>query len=567
MRAGRLGFALCLALLIAVLAAPIAQAAEVFFPSASPPATQISRDFSLKEAARRGIVKLTPKGGIEGDQVAVELQHRKVSGPVTITIHVEFTVKPRLDIYRRDEGPRALPDSEKATQDELNRGKYRTQTGDPITFKVDYKYRNPDDTPRYNHHQILIVDPYIDLDQPDPKYRSSVDEVGVPNEDGAAKSGTFNSLSFSKPGVLAHELLHLAGLPDRYHDVYRVKGKDYPLPDSDEELNKAQLTEFARQHRPPLPPPPAGKVRSKNLPGVKGCDIMGTGVHKDCRRLDKRDLKILNTSAGVQVIANPGDLLLNKNTSNQNYGVGLRTTVFAGPGSTTVARGISVYCLDHGRTIPLEGGFDVLGPASEVPGYEAVGKLLALSGTLQPDLDNTPTGMQAAVWNTTDAAPLATSGYADEARALMAQAGVAEDSVPGGLTDMNDPNAGSEDTAAVGTDAVVESLPSADTKVPPSATLQDTRLYPSTLRAARRVYADLLVSVIGEADRVSMTVQRKKGRRWRKLRALPGRKVKPGPNVFSLKLGRLGAGKYRLALTATRLRLKQSTVRVGFTVR
>jgi hypothetical protein len=116
----------------------------------------------------------------------------------------------------------------------------------------------------------------------------------------------------------------------------------------------------------------------------------------------------------VSVLANPGDLLLNKNSSNQNYGVGFRTTVFAAPGSTTVARGVSVYCIDH-----------------------------SLSGGMQQNLDDTPIGMLAAVWNLTDGSPLATSGTAAESRALMAQAGVAEDS----------------DTAAVDADAVGQRSP------------------------------------------------------------------------------------------------------------
>ena len=260
-------------------------------PSASPPATQITREFSLKEAARRGLIKLTPKGGIEGDQVAVELQHKKVSGPITVTLHVEFTVKPRVSEEERQDVRDKLPDYEQKTADELNRGRYKTASGDPIKFKVDYKFRNPDETPRYNHHQILIVDPLVDLDAPDPDFRDSVADLGTPNKDGAAQEGTFSSLSLSQPGILSHELLHLAGLDDRYHDVYRVKGKDYPLPEADP--SKAELAKFARSHKPPLPPPPAGDVVSTNLPGTKRCDIMGTGANLSCRKLSKRDLKIV----------------------------------------------------------------------------------------------------------------------------------------------------------------------------------------------------------------------------------------------------------------------------------
>jgi hypothetical protein len=565
MRRVRFGLGIGAALLAALVAASAAPAADVFFPSASPPATQITREFSLKEAARRGLIKLTPKGGIEGDQVAVELQHKKVSGPITVTLHVEFTVKKRVPEEARQGIRDELPTYEQKTADELNRGHYKTASGDPIKFKVDYKFRNPDETPRYNHHQILIVDPLVDLDQPDPDFRDSVADLGTPNKDGASQEGTFSSLSLSQPGILSHELLHLAGLDDRYHDVYRVKGKDYPLPESDP--SKAQLAEFARSHKPPLPPPPAGDVVSTNLPGTKRCDIMGTGANLSCRKLSKRDLKIVNSRAGVQVVANPGDLLLNKDASKQNYGIGFRTTVFAAPGSTTVARGIAVYCIDHSRTIPFEGGFDVLGPASEVPGYEPLAKLLALSGTMQQSLDEEVPGMLAAVWNITDGSPLATSGSADEARALMTQAGVTEDSVPGGLPDMTDPNADSEDTAAVDGNTVVPTLDSPETKLPPTASIQFGGLYPKRLHAGRRVFADLLVSVIGDADRLSMTLQRKRGHRWRRLRSLRARKIRPGSTVLSLKLGRLAAGSDRLVVTVSKSGIKQASARVGFKVR
>jgi hypothetical protein len=58
-----------LVLVLAVLlgGAPSALAAGAFFPGDAPPPTQITRDFTLKEAAQRGLINLEAKGlGGEG---------------------------------------------------------------------------------------------------------------------------------------------------------------------------------------------------------------------------------------------------------------------------------------------------------------------------------------------------------------------------------------------------------------------------------------------------------------------------------------------------------------------
>ena len=257
--------------------------ASVYFPGGgSPPATQITRDLSLKDAAQRGLVKLSSKGsGIYGDQVQLELANKKVSGPVTITIHAEFATRPRVTPEKQETIRQVFPEFVRRAEADLNRGKYKTSTGDPIRFKLDYQFRAPSDSPRANYHQILLVNPDLDLDDPDPNYRANIDGVGKPNELGSVKHGTFSSLSFSNPKVLAHETLHLAGLGDRYGDYYSVGGRKYPYPGH--APSREQLTAFANNHRPPLPPPPAGKIVTANLPGTGRCDIMGTGASRSCR--------------------------------------------------------------------------------------------------------------------------------------------------------------------------------------------------------------------------------------------------------------------------------------------
>ena len=97
-----------------------AHAAAAFFPDATPPPTQITRDLSLKEAAQRGLITLESKGlGGEGDAVSLTLEHKKVTGPITVSVRVEFAVTAKAnpdfkealgnDISPSRAGPRTGP--------------------------------------------------------------------------------------------------------------------------------------------------------------------------------------------------------------------------------------------------------------------------------------------------------------------------------------------------------------------------------------------------------------------------------------------------------------------------
>ena len=359
-----------LALTVTLGAAPASLAADAFFPGDAPPPTQVTRDLTLKEAAQRGLIKLAAKGlGGEGDAVSLELQHKKVRGPITVTVRVEFTVKPRVSAELREAVANTVQDLAGQTEARLNRG-FKTKGGDPISFKLEFAFRAPEAEERFNYHQVLVINPTVDLDEPNPNYRSNVTHLGTPNKFGEQSGGTFAATGLN-PTVLSHELLHLAGLGDRYADFYRVRGKDYPLPAPG--MKPSDLKAFLKAHRPPLPAPPAGRTLSKNVPGTERCDIMGENFQLDCRKISRRDLDWFESQAGVQVTAQPGDLLLNKDASRQNMGVGFQTMVYAPPGSTTTANGISAYCIDKDRLFPSSEGFDVLGSARDLPGYAGAG--------------------------------------------------------------------------------------------------------------------------------------------------------------------------------------------------
>ncbi len=535
-----------LALLGSLAWAPSA-GADAFFPGGEPPPTQISRDLSLQKAAQAGLVNLQAKGGPVGDAVSLELQGKQLAGPITVTVRAEFRSPARVPAEAQQKIRDALPTIRDGIQADLNSLGAKTRTGDPIRFKLEWEFRAPDAAARASYHQILLINPNLDLNEPNPTYRSRISGPGVPNERGTAQNAIFNSSTFNTK-VLSHEFLHLAGLQDHYTDYYHVGGKDYPLPRKG--MTDSALAQFARNHRPPLRPPPAGKAISKGIPGTDKCDIMGEGERSDCRKIDPEDLDFLTANAGVQVTAEPGDLLLNKDDSKQDFGVGYRTVVFAAPGATTTANGVSVFCIDHTAGIPFDEGFDVGPPAATVPGDEDLARLLTLSGRQQTVIDQPLDGMLGAVWNVTDHVPLFVSGDEDAARALLVQAGVTEDGHPDGLPKMADPNGAAPRTGAVRADGTI--LPAVPATAAPTAPVAPVlaQLSPNRVRQGRDVRSGLLVVVPTNGQTLKLKLERRVGRRWRTLRALRGRSV-AGLDVVlvPLRLGRLKAGSARVVVS------------------
>ncbi|WP_320669497.1 thioester domain-containing protein [Patulibacter defluvii] len=553
--------ALALALILAssalaVAAAPRADAAAVFFPGPVAPPTQVAREMTLPQAAQAGVVQLSAKGGYNGDAVKVEVKANKrvKKVPVVLTIRVEWHVPeppPGSDPQIRELTHQLIREKMAATEADFNGKGYKTRSGDPFRLKIDYRFRLASEPPAVGYHQAELLNPRNitpPLANPD-DFRASAGR-GVPNGYGDVKDVTFGSNDFQPSGI-THEFLHLSGIADQYEDTYRVGGKTYALPVQDP--SEAQLTAFRKTFTPPLKA--GGKLGTRNLKTAGKCDVMGVDVDAPCHRMRQADIDWLADQAGVQVTALPGDVLLNKNEGGQDMGVGFTSIVFATPGSTTTANGLTVYCLDHDKTFPLgiDGeGFDVAPASDAVPGFGDVAKLLALSGELTTGLDSVPDGMQTAIWNVTDGKSLATGAYEDEARALMARAGVAEDANPGGVPDLVDPNGAEPTTAAVGADGVL--LPTTESdpiKAAPSPIrVSRAVLYPNRVRAGRRARTRLLVEAAGGVRSMRLTLQRKRGRRWKAVRALGTKRfdATAGRQLVPLSLGRVARGRYRVAI-------------------
>jgi len=548
---------------LGITSVPSAQAVgAAFFPSMTP--VQITRNLSMQEAAQDGVLLLGAKGGYEGDSVLLELAGRQVRGPITVTVHEEMSPEPARTQPEREAIRKQVEKLDDQTEAELNKRHYKTRRGEAINFVMDWKYREPNEPPTPNYDQITIVN---SITKPNHEYRSSTDELGVPNSPHSV-SGNFGTNDLN-PVVLSHETLHLVGLDDRYVDSYRYKGREITLPESG--MEPAALAKYLSGLKPPIPAPPAGEVSAKPTPGTTRCDIMGPGFESACRRISKRDLKWIESQAGVSVESRPGEVLLNKDSSSQNLIVGYPTHVFARPGETTVAPGVSTYCIDHAKLPPSGSDFDVGAVASTLPGFEAVGKLAELNAALQPSLTEPVPTIQNALWNLTDGTALteevATPEQIAQTRDLLAKVGVGENASGTGLSHLGDPNAGTAATGAVDANGeVLSSEPSEAAAVPPSVRIAVAALEPKVLPAAHAVHSTLVVASSGEVSELELKLQSHTGHRWRSVKALASRKLISGTLTFRLSLGRLAPGKYRLLVSVSGPGEEAETVAAPLTV-
>ena len=494
-------------------------------PCADTPATEVSRTKTLKEAANEGLAKLTAKGGFEGDTVAVDLTGKPTSGPVKITIHVEL-----VDAHPFDQPSLAAFAAAAAKRI----GTQTASNGTKVTVGFDLRTRLPADPATPCFHQITIND--------SPGYRSFVDEA-VPPNDGAG-SGTWGSMDpdWGNGFLLAHEGLHLAGLPDQYTDVFRVKGKpDVVVPNTVDTNDATALKNWVRQvGRDPA----AGVLTSRPRPG-HGNDIMATG--RKGSRLLRSDVNALVSKAGVHLRGDPGDLLANKSGDQQNLGVGAPLDMFAKRGGKAHRDGLWAYCVDLTRHIPRSGsGLDVLGPAASLPGANMaqLQAVLEAVGRRQVGSAATPDGAQDAVWAVTDGA----GGLSTAAQAILTEAGVAGPLA--GTSLFGNPNAQSPDTAAVGTDGVIPP-PAVVPEVPPVVMprLDEARLLTARIRAGRTNRVRLALSVGVTGGRLRVLVQRRSGAGFRTVGRFPVRKITSGDSFPGLQFPPLAAGAYRLRVT------------------
>ena len=501
---------------------PVGQHQHAGGPCSDMPATEVSRIKTLQEAAAEGLTTLSAKGGNQGDIVAVDLKGKPTRGPVTMTIHMELVdaqpfEQASLDLF--------------ATAAQKRIGPLRASNGTPMTVNFDLRTRLPTDPPSPCYHQITINDT--------PRFRSFVDGLAVPND--GTGSGTFGSTDpdWGSGLLLAHEGLHLAGLPDQYSDVFRVPGKaDVPVPASVNSEDQAALNAWARQvGRDPA----RGVLRSRPRPGHAN-DIMGSG--KTGARMLQSDVNALVSKAGVHLRADPGDLLANKSADHQNLGVGALLNMFAPRFGSSHRDGLWAYCIDLTRHSPVAGTvLDALGPAALLPGANMaqLQAVLEVIARRPPSEIGVPLGAQTAVWAVTDEGPTLFA----EAQSILTEAGVTAPLT--GTPHFADANATSPDTGAVNTGGVLATQPpSTEPPVIIAPRIDAARLLPASIPAGRtaRVHLGLSLGVTG--GKLAVLVQRRTGLVTKTVGRFPVRPIAPGDTFPGLQFPPLTRGTYRV---------------------
>lgn len=516
-----------------------ARAASADAAAKCPPgqtATSAAREIPLKNAAAAGMVKLTSKGAIGGDSVAVDAIWKPVNGPVKVTVNIE--------LVDSGSGPAEPTPAQVEQAIESTLAGKLNYKGRPIKMDAVVTRRSSTDAPTPCFHQIYFY--------PDAGVRDHVDGLdGLTNP--LPQSGQWNYGTASDARTWSHETMHLLGLDDQYRDYLKLKnGTEVQVPKTVNSEDTDALKQWAAQK--------GLKIKDAILHSVpnKGHekDLMADDSAKDFTIPSASLAGIYAASAKHVVIhADPGELLLNKNSANQNLGVGAPFDLTVAKGTPAHVDGLVAYCIDLSRHVPNAGGgldgFDVLGNAADrpEPAMQALGAVLREVAARQPrPLAATP-GASSAIWRITDDASL--SGSAAE---ILAGAGLSADE-PGsyGAPHFNNPNAAGPDTASVSestVDATVEHDPGLEAVLDqeaelPAAGLTAIRVVQRTIRRQRsgRALLGIEIEVTGQPANLRVGVRRRG--RSSAVRTIT-RRLAVGATSFNLTLPRLRAGSYEV---------------------
>jgi hypothetical protein len=513
-------------------------------------AYDVVKQVSLADAAQAGLVdKLKSKRGVAGgDAVEVGADWGDMKAPVDITIHAEF--QNRLD------GPLANVDMAEHVQQLLQDAMPDMSIdGQPVRFHYDFVNRALGADPRPCYHEIAIRD---DRDANGNPERSVNYEVSPPDMGQMHGSWQFTGLA----GAVTHELMHLVGFRDDYTDYFHFtdgsEREDIPLPARDLEGDDLQAA------LPAGVDASDGVVIQKPDPGSEHGDLLAeTGPE-----LRPGDLANLTDGADLNIHADPGVVLVNKNGQDQNFVVGAPFDLRVPKDGSAEADGIVAYCIDllnHETPGPGADTFDVLPKAGQLGGeaMDALQRVVDVVAAREPGaLEETP-GANAAIWRVTDNLSIEPDGD-PAALAILAAAGVPPSADPSTGAPYDAPHfldpaaAISQPVALTSPQATAPLPPPPPVKPSPQFVLRGSKLVrltasPRRLRLGRSRRGAFVIAHLalgGEPDQVSLALTRRRGQRIVTVARAPARLVAAGDAALVLYVRSLQAGTYRLVASS-----------------
>jgi hypothetical protein len=501
---------------------------------------QMFKEIDVQQAAARGLLDLSSKGYTHGDSISATGTWGNVPGPLHVVVDMQVLPPPG------DTSGGDFASYMKNSIESFLNGRTAITSGPgagtPVQFTINATNATPGAAATPCTVQVQAV-------RSGPPFRSWTNEL----------SGTLGiwDLSDTRTFTNSHELGHMLGLDDKYHDTatFAANGKTYPLPEDGlqgEALKKA-IHDIAHDHMIRQLPGLAdekylyGLERAATDPG-HGADLMA-GCNS-CKFLNS-DLNGFWASAGLYITSNPGDLFLSKD-GHQNMINGAPFALYVPHGGMATLNGLYGYCVDDGRHAPVRAHrFDVLGPAA-AQGNATLVKLARLSYVIAAQHFSRRQTFHAlfAIWYVTDnITDTVTGPLADPiARKLLTEAGISL-RLTLHAPHYRNPGARRRGTFAIskGARRVLPRLRTVKASRKPSlgpASLELTTVYPSQIPFG----TTLQLTVYGAQQKVSIALVPAHGRS----RILLRRKLRVGAPRLFLSLSGVRPGSYRVVVRSGR---------------
>ncbi|MGD8780558.1 MAG: T9SS type A sorting domain-containing protein [Ignavibacteria bacterium] len=323
-------------------------------PNDSHAGTVVSYRIPLKKAVASGIATLEGKGNYYGDQVSITVNNTTnvTSDDLSLTLYLEF-----WGTHANSENVKRIESAIENTWGGHTTGG-KNLTVDVVT-RLNTSATSAPSTAGY--HQIELVGSGT-------SYVSSIGEI---NE--GIRSGQWRTEGTLLDGMYAHEAGHLFGLPDRYNDynkqsdgTWRRKndGAIFTSEDLAKEIQPNYSNITVEQLKTWL-----SKEMNQRVTTPKSGhenDIMADKTAS----VQQSDIDAIASSPGLTVEVSPGNILVNKEGSEQNFVITRSENMFVNSGDTKTLNGIYVACVDLYDHIPSFGRrFDL---APSLGGWEGI---------------------------------------------------------------------------------------------------------------------------------------------------------------------------------------------------